>query len=193
MTEDDDTEELIFESSSALEEYGTYMFWGDVHPKNSHPLVEFIIRQNSKDRRPHHLSLFINSGGGWMSECTAIIDMMKASKIPVYTYGIGQVSSAACDILAAGEKGHRYIFPNTILMVHSWSGQVNIGGKNNAKSLKKNEETINKIVMKLLKENLGLTDEEFIYNNVLTDYDNYLTAEEAISLGIADHIVTKFF
>lgn len=194
MRDDEENKEALileFDQSSAMDEHGIYMFYGDVHPKNTFNLIDFILRHNLQNTEIDHLSIIINSGGGYVNESAAVVDIIRTSKIPIWTYGIGQVSSAACDILGAGVKGHRYLYPHTMLMTHQWSSQASLGGKNNSKTIKKYEEITNKIVKDLIKQSTNLSD-ELIEENILTDYENFLSAEEAIALGFADHLIDGF-
>lgn len=63
--------------------------------------------------------VYINSWGGDLGDCGAIIDMIAGCRAPVYTVGLGAAYSAAAIILALGQKGRRAVTPHGSLMLHS--------------------------------------------------------------------------
>ena len=62
---------------------------------NCMPLVKMIIEYNlmPKDKAPETIHLYINSPGGFVDSCMHLIDTIKQSRIPVYTYGMGSIAS----------------------------------------------------------------------------------------------------
>jgi ATP-dependent Clp protease protease subunit len=69
------------------------------------------------------ISFFINSPGGSVTAGMAIYDTMQFVKCDVATYCVGQASSMAAVLLAAGTKGKRYALPNSRVMLHQpWGG-----------------------------------------------------------------------
>jgi len=81
------------------------------------PIVRGIIHLNEQeptDMRP--IKLYICSEGGDLFPTFALLDVMRLSKIPIHTVGIGDVSSAAILLLIAGHK--RYATPSTWMMHH---------------------------------------------------------------------------
>ena len=51
-----------------------------------------------------------------------LIDTIKQSRIPVYTYGMGCIASCGVMLMMSGVKGHRYLTQNTAVMSHEFSG-----------------------------------------------------------------------
>ena len=68
------------------------------------------------------ISLYINSPGGDMVALFGILDTMDFISSPVSTICIGQAASAAAIILAAGEKGRRFVLPNARVLLHQPHG-----------------------------------------------------------------------
>ncbi len=64
------------------------------------------------------VSLYINSPGGVISPGMAIYDTMRFIKNDVVTICIGQASSMAAILLAAGTKGKRFALPNSKIIIH---------------------------------------------------------------------------
>jgi len=63
--------------------------------------------------------IYINSQGGCVSSGYAIIDQIISCQCPVYTIVRGQAHSMGAMIAAFGDKGCRYITPNSSMMLHS--------------------------------------------------------------------------
>ena len=133
------------------------------------------------------ISLYINSPGGSISAGMAIFDTMNYIKPDVSTICVGMAASMGAFLLAAGAKGKRYVLPNSEVMIHQPLG----GTSGQAEDIKIQAEHILKIrekMNKILAENTG-KDIETIAKD--TDRDNFLTAEEAVSYGLADKVVEK--
>lgn len=69
------------------------------------------------DRSPGPIEFWINCPGGWVTSMWAIYDLIRTADNPIITVGIGDVSSAAVLLLAAG-TGTRYVMPNCTVMHH---------------------------------------------------------------------------
>src|SRR3989338_2884167 len=69
----------------------------------------FLELQDSKK----DIQLYINSPGGSVTAGMAVYDTMQYLKPDVATTCIGLAASMAATLLAAGEKGKRYILPNS--------------------------------------------------------------------------------
>jgi ATP-dependent Clp protease protease subunit len=68
------------------------------------------------------VNLYINSPGGDMVGLFAIYDTMQFLNIPVATTCVGQASSAAAVLLAAGAPGMRATLPNARVLIHQPHG-----------------------------------------------------------------------
>ena len=94
----------------------------EFNQENCMPLVKMIMEYNMmpEDTRPEVIHLYINSPGGAVNSAFHLIDVIKQSSIPVYTYGMGMIASCGVLLMMAGEKGHRYITQNTSVMSHQY-------------------------------------------------------------------------
>jgi len=63
--------------------------------------------------------IHLNSWGGNMDDCGAIVDAVNACPAPVYTVCFGPAYSAAAMILALGQPGRRAITPHGSVMFHT--------------------------------------------------------------------------
>lgn len=135
----------------------------------------------SDERKP--IKIFINSDGGSVDTVLHIIDVIKLSKTPVYTIGMGRVYSAGGLLLMAGHK--RYIFRHTSCLIHDGSsGAIGSIGKmlDNLEFTKRLEEKMKQYIL----TNTKITAEMYDANY---RRDWFMFSDEMIELGIADEIV----
>ena len=101
----------------SLYKEGILFITGDINEETTQEAMEWIQYQNlTKSKSKKKLTLYINSSGGNLYDAFALIDIMRASKLPIDTVGIGAVMSAAFLIFVCRRK--RFISPNTSIMCH---------------------------------------------------------------------------
>ena len=105
----------------------------------------------------------------------------------IHTFGLGKVMSAGVLLLAAGTKGKRKIGKNCRVMLHSVIG----GSHGSIHNLENEMEEIRFLQEQHIKCLIEETDMTKRYLNKLLNrkMNVYLTAEEAVELGIADEVV----
>ena len=136
------------------------------------------------------IQLYINSPGGSVSAGFAIYDTMQYIKCDVSTICIGLAASFGAFLLAGGTKGKRIALPNAEIMIHQPAIHGNgIQGqatdiKITSDHIQKSKERLNSI----LAENTGKSIEEIA---LATERDNYMTATEAVDVGLIDKIIDK--
>jgi ATP-dependent Clp protease protease subunit len=175
-----------------LQDNFTYLFMEDFDPKTVKPVIDWILRCNfmTDSKRPERLQLIINSPGGCLNSALALIDVMKGSAIPVHTMGIGQISSCGLLTFIAGTKGHRVLTPNTSILSHQYSWGSH-GKEHELLARVKEFELTSTRLMALYKHCTGLTETK-IREVLLPARDVWLTAEEAVELGVADKIKATY-
>lgn len=168
------------------EESNYYLFMDDVTQESCRACIEWILTCNFQPERPKQLTLLICSQGGDLLSCFALIDVIRGSSIPIATIGIGGVASAGTFLLMSGKKGMRFLTPNTSVMSHQFA--AGSGGKEHElfAIVKEFHLTAERIVNHY-KMCTGLS-EKVIRKKLLPSEDVYLTAEEALELGIVDEI-----
>jgi ATP-dependent Clp protease protease subunit len=119
----------------------------------------------------------------------ALYDIMRLTKTKcdIETFGLGKVMSAGVLILAAGTKGKRKIGKNCRVMIHNvMAGSV--GSLHNLENEIKEIKYIQQSYISALSEESGMPVKKL--QKLLNRKVNvYLSAEEAVNLGIADIIV----
>ena len=100
---------------------GIYLFMDAVTADTCKEAIEFVLKQNTEKKKQKRLQFMICSPGGMMPECFALIDIMKGSRIPIHTVGLGCIASCGLLLFITGEKGHRTLTPNTSILSHQFS------------------------------------------------------------------------
>ncbi len=138
------------------------------------------------ENRNQDINIYINSPGGYVTSGLAIYDTMQFIQPDVATYCVGQASSIAALILAAGRKGKRFSLPNARILIHQpWGGT-----RGTAKDIKIQAEEMIKIkkrINELLHKHTGQPIEKIEKD---TDRDFFMGPEEAKEYGIIDEIIT---
>ena len=134
------------------------------------------------------IALYINSPGGSVTAGLAVYDTMQYIKPDVATYCVGQASSMAAVLFAAGSKGKRVILPNSRILIHQpWAS--GLGGQQtdieiHAKDLLRMRERLDEI----LAYHTGRSKKE-VHDD--TERDRILSADEAVTYGIADKVMAQ--
>lgn len=132
------------------------------------------------------IHLYINSAGGQITACLAILDTMLYIGCTINAYCIGQAVGMAVLLLAAATKGKRYSLPHSRLMLHQPYGGV--GGTSDDITIQAKEIiALKALTAKLLGGFTGQTPERIIE---VSERDYYMSPEEAKVFGIIDIIAT---
>jgi ATP-dependent Clp protease protease subunit len=180
-------EQVYDNPSQALNDNGIFVLMDDVTPESIKPVIEWILHENHVKKKKHkELLLMICSNGGNISEAFALIDVMRSSKIPVKTVGLGCIASCGLLIFLAGAPGRRVLTPNTSVLSHQFSWDV--GGKaHELFATVKEFDLTQKRMIEHYRRSTGL-DDETIRQVLLPATDVYLDAEEAMMYKICDAI-----
>lgn len=136
---------------------------------------------------PEPIEMFINSGGGSVTDGFAIIDAMEMSDTPIVTYAMGSVGSMALAIYIAGD--HRVATRHTRFMYHGV--QYGMGGEIIDHKLRLEEvEVMQKMYDELVSERTNLPEEKRQYHRDMKR-EFYFSAKEAQELGVAHEITVK--
>ena len=167
----------------------------DVHEEKVAEVIHAMLYLNEMNRlqekpelkRP--IEFYLSTYGGSADDMFALYDIMRTIRqdSQIHTLGLGKVMSAGVLLLAAGTKGSRRIAKNCRVMVHS----VAAGNHGNLQDLTNELEAISdlqKMYINCLVAETNMSErdiKEMLDRNV----NVYLSAEEAVKLGIADIIV----
>ena len=133
------------------------------------------------------IHMYINSPGGSVTAGLAIYDTMQYIKSDVATICMGQTSSMAALLLAAGAKDKRYALPHSRIMIHQPLG----GAQGQATDIDIHAREILKIrdsLNRILADHTGM-DIKRIRKD--TERDFFMDCEQAKKYGIIDKIIHK--
>jgi len=133
------------------------------------------------------ISLYINSSGGSVTAGLAIYDTMQYITCDVATAVVGQATSMAAVLLAAGTKGKRIALPNARVMIHQpW--QQMMGQAADVEIEARELVRLRNQIVDLLAEHTGQTKRKILRD---ADRDFWLPAEAAQKYGIVDRVVAR--
>ena len=135
------------------------------------------------------IKLYVSTYGGSADDMAALVDIMGVVKkdCPIQTIGLGKVMSAGVLILASGTKGERYIGKNCRVMIHSVIAG-NHGSLHNLENELSEVKKMQEIYLESLADATNMTKKQ-LKNFMRRKQNVYLSADEAIKLGIADKIL----
>ena len=174
-------------ASQALNDHGIMVLMDEINHETVKPVIEWILHENHVRKKKHkELLLMICSDGGSIAEAFALIDVMRSSRIPVKTVGLGSIASCGLLIFMAGATGRRVLTPNTSILSHQFSWESE-GKSHELFATIKEFELTQKRMVTLYREATGLED-DVIRKVLLPPQDVWLSAEEALQYHICDVI-----
>ena len=134
------------------------------------------------------IEMIISTPGGNADDMFAIYDTMRMIRkdVPIRTRGIGKVMSAGVVLLAAGTKGERSIGKNCRVMLHSVIGG-HVGPMHQLDNEMQEIRNIQDQYISVLAEETKMT-KRYLQSLLKKKVNIYLSATEAVELGIADKI-----
>ena len=178
-------------SSTELFNRGQHVFMGEVTMETMKPLIDWIIAENyNKHKRKKELTLGICSHGGDLNACFALVDIMKGSKIPIRTIGMGMIASCGLVIFISGTKGSRILTPNTSILSHQYTWG-SYGKEHELFAQVKEFDLTTQRMITHYKKCTGLSEKD-IRKYLLPPEDMWLSAKEAKKLGLCDSITSTY-
>lgn len=146
-------------------------------------IAQLLFLQMEDPKKDIHI--YVNSPGGSYTAGMAIYDTIKFMHCDVVTYCVGQATSTATILLAAGTKGKRYALPNSRVMIHQPTGGAT--GQSSDISIAAKEilhwrKTINSVLADCSGQSLERIEKD-------ADRDYYMSAEDAKAYGLVDHVI----
>lgn len=133
------------------------------------------------------ITLYVNSPGGMVTSGLAIYDTMQYIKPDVMTLCMGQASSMAALLLAAGTKGKRYALPHSRILIHQPLGGAQGQATDvdiQAREILRLREELNEV----LAEHTGQSIERISKD---TERDFFMGGEQAMAYGLVDEVIAK--
>lgn len=146
-------------------------------------IAELLHLENENNEKD--INIYINSPGGYVHATLAIYDTMKYVHPDISTVCVGMAASGAAIILAGGQKGKRFVLPNSKVMIHQpmteISGQAS-DIKIHANEILKMRRKLSEILAKETKQPLSQIEKD-------VERDFFMSSAEAKKYGIIDSII----
>lgn len=178
--------ERAFDIYSRLLKERVVFLVGPVNDNSANLVVAQMLYLESENP-DKDIYFYINSPGGSVSAGMSIFDTMNFIKPDVSTLCMGMAASMGAFLLAAGEKGKRFILPHSRVMIHQPLG----GMQGQATDIEIHAREILRIKAQLneiLAERTGQPLERVQQD---TERDYWMSAEASLEYGVVDRVIEK--
>ena len=150
-------------------------------------LNELNVLEEEENHKP--IEFILSTYGGSADAMMSLYDIMRLvmKTSEIHTFGVGKVMSAGVLLLAAGTKGKRKIAKNCRVMIHSVIGTSH-GELHNLVNEMEEIQNLQETYINCLIKETSMTKRQ-LKKMLERKVNIYLSAEEAVELGIADIIV----
>lgn len=160
----------------------------DAQPRGLADIIsEALLCLDSMSHEP--IKLIISCPGGTMYAAFALYDAIKATESPIWTFGRVCMSNGAL-LLAAGERGRRYIYPNTFAMLHLVQVTTTVESTRDSQTEKIRNAHLqavkDRMVQLYIDCGVNRTAKQI---NKDIDRELYLNADEIVEYGLADKVI----
>ena len=145
--------------------------------------LRYLQRQDPEGE----ITLYINSPGGGVDSGLALYDVMQAVSCPIRTVCVGLAASMAALLFISGDR--RDMLPHSRLMIHDPLIAHTGGSALRLKAVSDDLMETRQITAQVIAEHSGKSLEEILEK---TASDSFFRAEEAVTFGLADRIITSF-
>ncbi len=143
-----------------------------------------IIEQLKEAKNLTHITLRINSDGGDVFEALAIYNYLKGLDADITVMIDGLAASAATIVACAG----RVIMPsNAQMMIHNPFGMV----QGDSEELRAMADVLDKVKASIIAVYTAKTGKSSDEISALMDSESWLSADEALALGLCDEVIAE--
>jgi ATP-dependent Clp protease protease subunit len=157
---------------------------GEITDDSAKVLVQQLLWLEAEDPQAP-VTIYINSGGGFVHSGLALVDVMMSASMPLKTVCAGRCHSMAALVLASGTHSHRSAFGNARMMIHepsnSYSKMQATDMAIKVAELQNHSHTL----ARLFAERTGRSEAEILD---FFSRDRYMSAKEAKEFGLIDDI-----
>ncbi|MDO8609306.1 MAG: ATP-dependent Clp protease proteolytic subunit [bacterium] len=147
--------------------------------------INYLAKINSED-----ISIYINSNGGNVDDCFALIDIMDSCLCDIKTIVIGQAASAACLLSSNGTHGKRYAGQNSEFLYHEMSFEITDFKGSNIKYHKEMYDKSSKKFHDIFARNTGKNMKQIKKTFLKKGEDIWMDSQNAKKFGIIDEILS---
>ena len=178
-----------------------YSETGDINLKYKAPNIIYVNKFTEESAKEFHegmikcqntgqaiIPVVIDSYGGEVYSLLKMIDVIKASTVPVATVCMGKAMSCGAVLLTCGAEGHRYMAPTGTVMIHDVASFA-MGKVEEIKADAKESDRLNKLIFKIMADNCN--KEVTYFSKLVHEHghaDWFLDAEECKKHGMVNHL-----
>jgi len=187
-----DLAELLNNLTSTPEQR-SIMFVGEVDEEKAADMISalLVLAQTKPEgqERADDIKIYVSTYGGSADEMFSIYDVMNYVKqfCDIETIGLGKVMSAGTLILASGTKGKRKLAKHCRVMMHSVNGGT-MGELHHLENEMEQMKGLQDNYIQCLSVETEMTKRQ-IQSLINKKINVYLSADEAITKGLADGIL----
>lgn len=183
----EEEQEVVVELEEEQRSVAMVKLYGPVTEENCEEVIDTMLKYTYSGG--DLIQFIVSTHGGLVSEMFSVYDIMRSCRedCVIATLGLGKVMSAGVLLLASGTKGSRQIGENCQVMIHGLKSEQAgylSAMENDLENLNNLQERYIKALSK--ETNMSKRYIKKLFNRKL---DVFLTAEEAVELGIADEII----
>lgn len=157
---------------------------GEVNDAMANSIVAQLLFLEAEDK-DKDIYMYINSPGGSVTAGLSIYDTMRHVDCRIHTICLGQACSMGAFLLSAGDV--RSAMARSRIMIHQPLG----GAQGQATEIEIHTEEIvrlKEVLTEVLAANCSQTFEAMFE---MCERDNFLTAQEALNIGLIDEVIEK--
>ena len=147
--------------------------------------AQFLFLESEDPEKDIHF--YVNSPGGAVTSGLGIYDTIQYIKPDVSTLCLGQASSMAAWLLAAGAKGKRFALPHARIMIHQPLGGTQGQATDidiQAREILRMRDQLNNILAKHTNQSVKKIEKD-------TDRDMFMTGKQAVEYGLVDEVIVS--
>ncbi len=150
-------------------------------------VAQLLFLSNEDPKADIHM--YINSPGGSISAGLAIYDTMKFIRCQVATYCVGMAASMGAVLLGGGQKGKRFVLPNSRVLIHQPLIRGTLTGSATELDIEAREIIrLRKRLYELMAHDSGQSVEQIERD---CDRNKWLDAGEAVAYGCVDQVMER--
>lgn len=146
-------------------------------------VAQLLFLESASPTQP--IWMYVNSPGGSVTAGLGIYDTMQYVSPPIHTVCVGQASSMASLLLAAGEPGQRRSLPNSRVMLHQPSG----GTSGQASDIAIHAQEILNVRERLIHIYMKHTKQSYDKIGVTLERDCFMAPQDALEFGLIDEVI----
>jgi len=161
---------------------------GQIDDEMANTVVAQLLYLSNEDPKAD-VNVYINSPGGNISAGLAIYDTMQYIRPGISTFCVGMAASMGAVLMAAGDKGKRFILPNGRVLIHQPLIRGVLTGPATELDIEAREIIrLRRRLYEILARHTGQSVEQIERD---CDRNKWLNAEEAVEYGCADKILQR--